>query len=266
MSMQSSSIHPSAIVSADAKLGEGVSVGPYTVIDGDVEIGAGTEIRNSVYIADGARIGSECRIFSGAVIATEPQDLKFAGEPTLAIIGDRTVIRECATVNRGTSASGQSVVGQDCLIMAYCHVAHDCVLGNNIVMANATHLAGHVTINDWAVLGGGTLVHQFCNVGRHTMIGAGTYVTKDVCNYLLAEGNDLKIHGINRVGLRRRGFTAETMREIEEFYKILFRSGLNVSAGLATYQQRENIRPEIQECIDFIKASSRGIYIGKTSS
>ena len=260
--MQASTIHPSAVVSPDARLGQGVHIGPYSVIDGDVEIGDGTEIRNNVYIADGARIGNECRIYSGAVIATEPQDLKFAGESSLAIIGDRTVIRECATVNRGTSASGRSIVGRDCLIMAYCHVAHDCVLGDNVIMANSTQLAGHVTIHDWAILGGGTLVHQFCNVGKHAMIGAGTYVSKDICHYLLAEGNDLQLHGINRIGLRRRGFEAGVMKEIEEFYRTIFHSGLNVSAGVAAYQERGAAIPEIQECIDFIRASKRGIYRG----
>ncbi len=258
--MSTRQIHPTAIVAPGARIGDEVTIGPYTVIDDDVTIGAGCIIRNSVYIANGARIGDECKIFSGAVIGTEPQDLKFSGEDSLAIIGDRSIIREYATVNRGTKASGKTVVGADCLIMAYCHVAHDCVLGDHVIMANCSELAGHVNIGDWAILGGGTLVHQFCNIGSHSMIGAGSYINKDLCHYLLAEGNQLKVYGLNKVGLRRRGFSADVIRTIEEFYNAIFHSGLNVSDGLTSYLQREDPIAEVQDCVEFIRASRRGIY------
>ncbi|MGA2296897.1 MAG: acyl-ACP--UDP-N-acetylglucosamine O-acyltransferase, partial [FCB group bacterium] len=175
--MNENFIHPTAIVSDKAKIGNKVKIGAFSIIQDDVEIGNNTEIRNSVLIADGARIGSDCKIYSGAVIATEPQDLKFGGEKTLAIIGDRTVIREYATINRATMATGKTIVGSDCFIMEYCHVAHDCRIGNKVIMANVTQLGGHVHLDEWAFIGGAVKVHQFCHIGCHTMIGADVKIT-----------------------------------------------------------------------------------------
>lgn len=256
-------VHPSAIVSPKARLGENVRIGPHCIVEDDVEIGDNTELANAVVVADGARIGRDCRIFSGAVIATVPQDLKFDGEYSQTIIGDRSVIREYVTVNRGTKATGKAIVGNDCLIMAYCHVAHDCVVGNHVIMSNATQLAGHVTIHDRAILGGGTLVHQFCSVGKHTMIGAGTFVNKDVCHYLLAEGNDLAVRGLNKIGLRRRGFANDVIKELEEFYSTIFHAGYNVSDGIAKHLERDHVSQEVLECIEFIRNSQRGIQRGR---
>ena len=256
-------IHPTAIVSAKAKLGENVSVGAFTIIEDDVVIGDNTEIRSSVVLANGARIGKDCRIHSGAVIATEPQDLKFKNEPTLAVIGDRTVIREYVTINRGTTASGKAVVGSDCLIMAYAHVAHDCVLGDHIIMANACQLAGHVELEDWVILGGVVKVHQFCKVGAHAMIGADVKLAKDVAPYLLVGTIPPKVDGINKIGLLRRGYSREQINEIVHFYDIVLHSGLNTGDGIEKYKSEcpDGVIPDcIKVSLDFINNSDRGIY------
>lgn len=251
--------HNTAIISKEAKIGENVIIGPYSIIEDDVEIGDNTEIRAHVHLANGSRIGRSCRIHSGCVIATEPQDLKFGGEPTLAIVGDRTVLREFVTVNRGTKHSGMSKVGSDCLLMAYCHVAHDCRVGNNVIMANATQLGGHVQIDDWANTGGVVKVHQFCRVGMHSFVGADVKIVKDVPPFTLIGRDPAKVEGINKIGLRRRGFTPEQIDNIEEFYKVILNSGLNVSDGIRRIMEKENLPPEVLHCIEFIKSSERGI-------
>lgn len=256
----STMIHQTAIVSKKALIGENVKIGAFSIIEDDVEIGDGTEIANNVYLSNGARIGKDCRIFSGVVVATEPQDLKFGGEKTLAIVGDRTVLREYATVNRGTKETGKTVVGKDCLLMAYIHVAHDCVLGDNIIMANAVQLAGHTHIEDWVIIGGVVKVHQFSNIGCHAMVGADVKVVKDVPPYTLVGDNPPKIDGINKIGLRRRGFSAQQIAEIEEFYKIINHSGMNISDGLVKYKERAEISDLMQHCINFIESSKRGVY------
>ena len=253
-------VHSTAIVSDKAEIGDNVKIGPHPIIEDDVVIGDNTDIRSKVVLANGSRIGNDCVIGHGAVIATEPQDLKFEGEKTLAIVGDRTVLREYVTINRGTSATGQASVGEDCFIMAYCHVAHDCVVGNKVIMANATQLAGHVHIDDWAILGGVVKVHQFCRIGSHVMVGADVKVAKDIPPYTLVGSIPPKIDGINKVGLRRRGFSRELIQEIEEFYFTLLHSGLNTKDGIEQFMARPVVSDEIKRCIKFIQDSDRGIY------
>ncbi|MES2767190.1 MAG: acyl-ACP--UDP-N-acetylglucosamine O-acyltransferase [Bacteroidota bacterium] len=255
-----SNFHPSAVISPNAKIGENVAIGPFSLVEDDVEIGDGTHIYSNVVIGNGARIGKECKIFPGAVIAMEPQDLKFKGEKTLAIIGDRTTIRECVTINRGTTFSGEARIGSDCLIMAYCHVAHDCVIGDHVVMGNGCQLAGHVTIHDWAILGGMAHVHQFCTVGKHTMIGATVLLTKDVAPYALTGRDPIRVMGINKIGLRRRGFSYDDIDAIDAFYQTVFFSSLNTTDGIERFKSEHDISPLVQECIDFIENSKRGVY------
>lgn len=258
--MNDAIIHPTAIVSTKAKIGSGVKVGPYTIIEDDVEIGNNTEIRSHVVLANGARIGNNCKIFSSSAISTESQDLSYANEPTLAIIGDNTVIREFVTLNRGTKATGSAEIGSDCLIMAYCHVAHDCRLSNKIVMSNLVQLAGHVHIEEQVWLGGAVKIHQFCKIGAHSYVGADLKVVKDIAPYTLVARDPGKVEGINIVGLRRRGFSNEKIKEIGEFYKHILHSGMNISDGIKSYKAHYDISPEIKHCIDFIESSNRGIY------
>ncbi len=253
-------IHPTAIVSPKAELGKSVKIGAFSIIEDDVIIGDNTEIRSSVVIANGARIGKDCKIFSHAVIATEPQDLKYEGEVTFVFIGDRNVIREYATINRATKETGKTIIGNDNLFMAYTHVAHDCILGNNIIMANVAQIAGHVQIEDWAIFGAYSKIHQFCTVGSHSMLAAGVKIVKDVPPYVLIGREPAKIEGINKIGLRRRGFSVEIIDEIERFYHIILYSGLNNKDGIAEYSKKENIPDEIKNCIYFIENSKRGIH------
>lgn len=253
--------HPTAIVSPRARIADGVTIGPYSVVEDDVEIGSDCEIGPYVVLANGTRLGQGCRIFAGAIISNPPQDLKYQGEPTLVFIGDRTTIREFVTINRGTRASGMVLIGRECLIMAYCHIAHDCVIGDHAILSNVTQLAGHVTVGEWAVLGGVVKVHQFCSIGKHAMVGADAKIVKDVPPYALVARDPPRLEGINRVGLQRRGFPPETIRALEEFYRTVFFSGLNLSDGLARYlAEHPVVLPEVQECIDFIRRSQRGVY------
>lgn len=255
-------IHPTAIVSPHARLGADVEIGPFCVVEEDTQIGDRTHLRSSVVIGKGARIGHDCAIYPGAVIATEPQDLKYdPSRPSYVFIGDRTTIRECATVNRGTHATGKTTVGSDCLIMAYCHVAHDCTLGDKVIMSNSTQLAGHVTIGYHATLGGNTLVHQFCSVGDHVMTGANTMIRKDVAPYLLVAGDPCKISGVNKIGLQRRGFTDEEVAGLRDFYNLMFRGGKPLSAALTEYElNTPSPLPSIENAIRAIRSSTRGIY------
>jgi UDP-N-acetylglucosamine acyltransferase len=253
-------IHPQAVVSPKAHIGNDVIIHPFALIEDDVVIGDGTIIHPNVVLYNGARIGKECRIFPGAVISAVPQDLKFDNEYSTAEIGDRTTIRECATINRGTSATGKTVIGSDVLFMAYCHAAHDCVVGNHVVISNGSQLGGHVDIGNYVVLGGMSKIHQFCVVGNYAMVGADSMIVKDVAPFTLTDGNPAKLYGINKIGLKRRGFSPETISAIDEFYRILSRSGMNVSDALAHYTQRTTILPEVQLCIDFITHTKRGVY------
>lgn len=254
-------IHPSAIISPNAKIGTNVKIGPYSVINDNVEIGNDVEIANNVTIDNGARIGNACKIFAGAVISSAPQDLKYANEETFAIIGERTTIREYATVNRGTTATHKTIVGDDVLIMTYCHVAHDCRIGDKVVIANLSQLAGHVEIGEWAILGGFAKITQFCKIGKHSMVGADVKIVKDVPHYALIGREPAQVEGINKIGLRRRGFEKEVIDEIQNFYDTILFSGYNTTNGISKYlEETPKVIPEIQECLDFIQSSSRGIH------
>ena len=253
---------PLAYVHPAAKIASNVVIDPFVTIDQNVEIGEGTRIGSNVTILEGARIGKNCTIFPGAVISAIPQDLKFNGEDTVAIIGDNTTLRECVTVNRGTASKGKTVVGSNCLIMAYCHIAHDCVIGNNVIMSNATQVAGEVVIDDYAVVGGGALIHQFCHVGSHVMLQGGALVNKDIPPYVKVGRNPISYAGTNSIGLRRRGFTNEKICEIQEIYRYLYLSGLNNSDAVERIEAELPASKERDEIIMFVRNSQRGIIRG----
>ena len=253
---------PLAYIHPAAKIASNVVIDPFVTIDKNVEIGEGTRIGSNVTILEGARIGKNCTIFPGAVISAIPQDLKFKGEETVAIIGDNTTLRECVTVNRGTASKGKTVVGSNCLIMAYCHIAHDCVIGNNVIMSNATQVAGEVVIDDYAVVGGGALIHQFCHVGSHVMLQGGALVNKDIPPYVKVGRNPISYAGTNSIGLRRRGFTNEKICEIQEIYRYLYLSGLNNSDAVERIEAELPASKELDEIIMFVRNSQRGIIRG----
>jgi len=253
---------PFVHINPEAKIGENVLIGPFVTIDRNVEIGDGCRIGSNVTILEGARIGRNVTIFPGAVISAIPQDLKFRGEETTAVIGDNTVIRECATINRGTASKGATIVGNDCLIMAYCHVAHDCVVGNHVITSNATQLAGEVIVDDYAIIGGGTLVHQFCHLGAHVMIQGGALINKDVPPYVKAAREPISYAGVNSIGLRRRGFDSDTIREIQDIYRYLYLSGLNVTDAVARIREKLPATTERDQIIRFVLESKRGIIKG----
>jgi UDP-N-acetylglucosamine acyltransferase len=246
-------VHP------DAKLGKNVTIEPFATVHADVIIGDGTWIGPNVVVMDGARIGKNCRIHPGAIISGIPQDLKFAGEYSTAEIGDNTSIREFATVHRGTNARGKTVVGDNCLIMAYAHVAHDSFLRNYCIMGSYAGLAGEVEMDDYAILSAGSLVHQFVRIGCHVMIQGGSRVTKDIPPYSLAGRDPLKFAGINSVGLRRRGFSTETINQILEIYRIIYQKSMNVSQALAYIDANTTPTPERDVITSFIRNSKRGI-------
>ena len=253
---------PLAYIHPAAKIAPSVVIDPFVTIDQNVEIGEGTRIGSNVTIMEGARIGKNCNIFPGAVIGAIPQDLKFRGGDTLAIIGDNTTLRECVTINRGTAARGKTVVGNNCLIMAYCHVAHDCVVGDNVIMSNATQIAGEVVVDNYAVIGGGTLVHQFCHIGPHVMVQGGALVNKDIPPYVKAGRDPIAYAGVNSIGLRRRNFSNEQIREIQEIYRYLYLSGLNVTDAIERIEAELPATKERDEIILFIRNAKRGIIRG----
>ncbi|HLG93407.1 MAG TPA: acyl-ACP--UDP-N-acetylglucosamine O-acyltransferase, partial [candidate division Zixibacteria bacterium] len=252
-------IHPTAMVSPKARLAPDVEIGPYTVIADDVEIGPKTKIAASCFIDDGARIGAEVQIFHGAVVSGRPQDLKYAGEKSCFFVWDKTIIREFVTLHRGTSATGKSTVGKNCLLMAYAHVAHDCRVGDNVIMANVAQLGGHVKVGNWAIIGGGTVVHQFCKVGAHVMVGGGFRIAQDLVPYALAADYPLRVVGINKIGLERRGFPKDTIAVLERAFRYLFRSKLNTSQAVEKIKAELDSLPEIKELLDFIAAAERGL-------
>lgn len=259
-------IHKFSDIHPEAKIGKNVTVDAFSSIAKNVEIGDGTWIGPNVTIMEGARIGKNCKIFSGAVIAAIPQDLKFSGEPTTVEIGDNTTIRECVTINRGTKDRNKTVVGSNCLIMAYAHVAHDCLLGDNIILANSVNLAGHVTIADWAILEGIVAVQQFVNIGTHAFVTGGSLVRKNVPPFTKAAREPLSYIGINSVGLRRRGYTNEQILQIEDIYRTIYVRGLNVSNALTIVEQESPETAEKRAIIDFIKESTNGIMRGIPSA
>ena len=257
-----SNISTLAYIHPNAKMGDNVIVKPFAYIDDNVVIGAGTVIMPHACIMSGARIGENCTVFPNAVISGIPQDLKFDDEESLAVIGDNTIIRECVTVNRGTKSRGQTIVGNNCLLMAYCHVAHDCILKDHIIIGNTVQLAGEVEIDDYAILSGGSLVHQFTRIGKHTMIQGGTRLGKDIPPYAVAGREPVSYVGINIVGLRRRGFTREQINNIQEIYRYLYLSGYNISQAIERIESELSESDERTDIIDFVRASSRGVVRG----
>jgi UDP-N-acetylglucosamine acyltransferase len=253
---------PLAVIHKEAKIGNNVDIAPFAVIEKNVIIGDNCQIFPHAVILDGARIGSDCRIFPGAVVAGVPQDLKFAGEESTAEIGNRTTIRECVTVNRGTASKGKTVVGNDCLIMAYAHVAHDCVIKDHVIIGNASQLAGEVEIDDYAIISGGSLVHQFTRISKHVMIQGGSRVGKDIPPYTLIGREPISYCGINIVGLHRRGFTNSQVFLIQDIYRTLYTRGLNNTDALNAIETEYEPSMERDLILDFIKTSKRGIVRG----
>ncbi|MFZ1519870.1 MAG: acyl-ACP--UDP-N-acetylglucosamine O-acyltransferase [Ignavibacteriaceae bacterium] len=256
------SIHPSAIVSSKASIGDNNIISPFAIIEDDVEIGNDCMIGPNAVLYNGARIGNRVKINQGASIAHKPQDLKFGDEQTFFFVGDDTVIHEFVTLHRGTKETGFSRVGKNCLLMAYTHVAHDCVVGDNVILANSVQIAGHVHIEDWVIIAGTCGVHQFCSIGKHAMIGVNTVAVKDVPPFILSGRFPLKYEGLNKVGLRRRGFSNEDIETIKKSYDVIYNSGLNVSQAIAKVEMDFGTISVVQDIIKFIKASKRGI-IGK---
>jgi len=257
-----SNISDKAHIHPNAKLGNNIVVEPFAFIDENTEIGDNTLIMTGAVVRSGARIGSNCRIFPGAVIAGIPQDLKFKGEDTLAIVGDNTTVRECVTVNRGTASKGETVVGANCLLMAYSHIAHDCILKDSIIVGNATQLAGEVEVEHHAIISGGTLVHQFTRIGAHVMIQGGSRFGKDIPPFIIAGREPVCYSGVNIVGLRRHAFSNEKINEIQEIYRVIYQSGYNFSDALVKIEETFDRTPEMEFIVDFVKTSSRGIIRG----
>ncbi len=253
-------IHPTAIIASDAQLEEGVEIGPYAIIGADVKIGKNTVIGPHTVIDNFTHIGKKCHIFQFCSIGAPPQDLKFGGEKTRVIIGNFNTIREFVTIHRSTTADiGMTIMGDHNLIMAYAHVAHNCKLGSHIVMANAATLAGHVLVEDYAIISGLTGVHQFCRVGAHCMIGGCSAAVKDVPPYTIAQGNHAKLFGLNLIGLKRRGFSDKTIKAISEAYRIIFRSKLRLKDAIKKAEPKVEDVPEAKHFVKFIKEAERGI-------
>ena len=251
-----------ASISADAKLGENVSVAPFTSIYEDVIIGENTKIGPNVTIYPGTRIGKNCEVYPGAVLGAVPQDLKFEGEYTTAEIGDNTIIRECVTIHRGTKDRFKTIVGNNCLLMGYVHVAHDCLIGNNVILANYTGLSGHVQIDDFAILEGKVAAQQFMHIGAHSFIAGASLIRKNVPPFVRAAREPLSYAGINAVGLRRRSFSEEDIKLIENIYRILFVQNNNISKGIYALQEELPESALKQQVIDFIQSSEKGIIRG----
>ena len=252
-------IHPHTYIHPNAKLATNVKVDPFSVIHQNVEIGEGTWISSNVTIMEGARIGKNCRIFPGAVIAAIPQDLKFDNEPTTVEIGDNTTIREFVTVNRGSKERWTTKVGNNCLIMAYSHIAHDCEVGNNCIMSNNTQMAGHVTLGDYAILGGMCAIHQFVQIGQHAFVSGGSLVSKDVPPYIKAGRAPLSYAGVNSIGLKRRGFSLDSINQILDIYRIIYNKSMNISQALNYIEEELPATDARDEIVTFIRESGRGI-------
>jgi UDP-N-acetylglucosamine acyltransferase len=238
-----------------------VDIGPYAVIGANVRLGNGTRIGPHVVIERETTLGRECRVHAGAVLGGDPQDLKYGGEQAPLLIGDRTVIRECATLNRGTSARGRTEVGADCLIMAYSHVAHDCVLGDHVILSNSVNMGGHCELGDWVIVGGLTAIHQFVQIGAHAFVGGSSAVRKDVPPFVKAAGDPLKLFGLNSVGLQRRGFTDEDRAELRRAYRLLFQSKYNLSDALASARAELMGSEAANRLLSFIEGSERGVTL-----
>ncbi len=254
-----SNIHPTAIIDKTAQIGENVSIGPNTIVEADAIIENDVIIGANCLVAQYTELSRGVKLFHGVVAGTVPQDLKFGGEKTRLLIGEDTTIREYAMLNRGTTYHNQTVIGKNCLLMAYSHVAHDCIVGDNVILANAVNLAGHVEVGDYAIIGGVVPVHQFVRIGIHSMIGGGFRVPQDICPYALVGGYPLRVAGLNKLGLKRRGFGNETIRTLEAAFKFLFFSNLNTSQAVKKIRDEVEQIDEVKIILDFIENSSRGI-------
>ena len=257
-SLVRANIHPGA------KIAEGAIVEPFATIYDNVEIGEGSWIGPNAVIMEGARLGKNCKVFPGAVIAAIPQDLKYQGEKTIVEIGDNTTIRECVTINKGTNAKGMTTIGNNSLIMAYVHIAHDCHIGNNVILVNSAALGGEVEVDDFAIVSAASLIHQFCRIGKHTMLQGGSRVGKDVPPYIMAGRIPLSYEGLNSIGLKRRGFSAEKIHEIQEMYRIIYHGGYNNTQAREYIEKNFPPSEERDEVIGFMKASKRGLIKGLT--
>jgi UDP-N-acetylglucosamine acyltransferase len=247
------------VIDPDAQLGENTTVGPYAVLEQNTVIGDNGRIYAHAMIASGTRLGSGCRVFPNAVLGMIPQDLKFEGEDSLLEVGENTTIRECCTLNRGTNASGTTRVGSNCLLMAYSHIAHDCVVGDNVVIANSLAMAGHVTVAHDVFIGGDVAIHQFCTIGEYATLGAKVYVSSDVVPYALVADSPPKIKGINSIGLTRKGFSESQRRSIKRAYRILFRQGLKLDEACDTLQKECGGNAQVDALVSFATQSSRGL-------
>lgn len=261
-------IHPLATVSPKAKIGDNVEIGPYAFVDDEVEIGDGTKILPHATIFKYVRLGKNCEVFPGAVVGAIPQDLKFEGEVTYVEIGNNVTIRECATINRGTKASGKGVtkIGDNTLIMSYVHIAHDCTVGKNCILVSYVGIAGETDVDDWVILGGGAMAHQFSRIGCHAMIGGGSKINKDIPPYVLCGRDPISYAGVNIVGLRRRGFSPEVIRNIKDIYDTIYFHGYNISDGCSKVEAGFPQSEERDNIINFIRASKRGIIRGMDSN
>ncbi len=254
-------VHPTAIVSDDAQLARGVEIGPFAIVGPGCEIGEGCVLAPRATLERNVKLGRKVRVGIGSVLGGDPQDLKFQGEETTVEIGEGTVIREYSTINRGTSESFKTTVGRNCFIMSYVHLAHDCHLGDGVILANGVQLAGHVRIEDRATISGLSAVHQFVRIGRHSFIGGCSRVSKDIPPFLKAVGNPVKLYGLNTVGLQRAGFDEATVRELKRAYRLFFDSDLNITQALERAEQDLEQRPEVQELMRFLEASGRGVVV-----
>ena len=257
----STSIDPRAQISPKAEIGDNVCIGPFTIVEDYVRIGEGTVIDANALIGIRTCIGKNCHIHHGAVVGHAPQDLKYANEPTILEMGDRTVVREYAALHRGTGEGGKTIIGSDCFLMGFTHVAHDCVIGDHVIMSNAAMIAGHGVIEDWVIIGGITPIHQFVRIGRHAMVGGGIRVPKDIPPYVLAGGEPTVCEGLNSIGLRRRGFPPAAIAALDKAYHLLYRSKLNVSQALARIKEDRGLMSfdEVRNVVEFIEKSRRGI-------
>ncbi len=260
------SYHPLANVHPDAVIGNNVVIEPFATIHKDVVIGDNSWIGPNAVIWDGSRLGKNVKVYPGASVSSIPQDLKFAGEKTETFVGDNTVIRESVTISRGTLDKHKTVIGKNCLLMAYVHIAHDCIVGNQCIFANAVQVAGHVTIEDWAIIGGASALHQFVKIGAHVMLSGGSLVRKDVPPFTKAAREPLTYAGVNSIGLRRRGFTAEKISEIQEIYRYIFLKGMNNSKALDAVEKEIPASEERDYIVNFIRSSERGVMKGFSTS
>ena len=252
-------IHPTAIIDESVNIGDNVQIGPFSILEEDVSIGDNTKIGPNVLIRKYTTIGNQCDIFNGAVIGEIPMDLKFEGEKSKLIIGDRTIIREFSTIHRGTKDRGVTKIGSDCLIMAYGHIAHDVIIGNNVIVSISVNIAGHVDVDDYAIIGGCTPVHQFCKIGEHAFIGGGRLILQDIPPYILATGEPLKYAGINSVGLKRRDFNLESRKIIKKVYAQIYQSDCNLSQAVDRINSEFDKTDEVKTILKFIERSDRGL-------